>query len=80
MAPKPAPAAGAGPAPGPACDEATHYVNVSGSCVLRPVAAATAPASASAQCADGTYSSSQHKRGTCSSHGGVRRWLKNLPS
>jgi outer membrane biosynthesis protein TonB len=75
-APKPAPAADVGSA----CDEGTHYVNVSGNCVLRPVAAASAPAGASAQCVDGTYSSSQHRRGTCSGHGGVSRWLKELPS
>jgi hypothetical protein len=29
------------------------------------------PAGASAQCADGTYSFSQHRGGTCSHHGGV---------
>ena len=29
------------------------------------------PAGATAQCADGTYSFSQHSRGTCSHHGGV---------
>jgi hypothetical protein len=32
------------------------------------------PAGASAQCRDGTYSFSQHRRGTCSHHGGVRSW------
>jgi len=34
-----------------------------------------APAGASAQCRDGTYSFSQHRRGTCSHHGGVVTWL-----
>jgi hypothetical protein len=34
-----------------------------------------APAGASAQCGDGTYSFSQHRSGTCSHHGGVARWL-----
>jgi hypothetical protein len=29
------------------------------------------PAGATAQCADGTYSFSQHRSGTCSHHGGV---------
>jgi hypothetical protein len=29
------------------------------------------PVSATAQCADGTYSYSQHRSGTCSHHGGV---------
>ncbi|WP_448954852.1 DUF3761 domain-containing protein [Labrys neptuniae] len=29
-----------------------------------------------AVCRDGTTSHSYHRRGTCSRHGGVRRWLK----
>ena len=33
------------------------------------------PTGASAQCRDGTYSFSQSRRGTCSHHGGVARWL-----
>lgn len=33
------------------------------------------PAGASAECRDGTYSFSQHRRGTCSHHGGVAEWL-----
>jgi hypothetical protein len=33
------------------------------------------PAGASAKCRDGTYSFSQHRRGTCSHHGGVEIWL-----
>ena len=33
------------------------------------------PAGASAQCRDGTYSFSRTRRGTCSHHGGVARWL-----
>lgn len=40
-----------------------------------PQAASTAPAGATAQCRDGTYSFSQHRSGTCSRHGGVSRWL-----
>jgi len=31
---------------------------------------------ATAICADGTYSFSQNRRGTCSYHGGVRSWLR----
>jgi hypothetical protein len=79
--PRPAPAAAPKPVPqpvvgtAPACNEATHYVNSSGNCVLRPVAAASAPAGATAKCGDGTYSSSQHRQGTCSKHGGVAAWL-----
>lgn len=33
------------------------------------------PTGASAKCRDGTYSFSQHRRGTCSHHGGVAGWL-----
>lgn len=33
------------------------------------------PVGATAQCRDGTYSFSQSRRGTCSHHGGVSRWL-----
>lgn len=29
----------------------------------------------SAQCEDGMYSTSKHDRGTCSGHGGVKRWI-----
>jgi phosphatidylserine/phosphatidylglycerophosphate/cardiolipin synthase-like enzyme len=36
---------------------------------------AAAPAGATAQCRDGTYSYSQHRSGTCSDHGGVATWL-----
>lgn len=73
LVPNPAPEPVAQPAP--ACDEGTHYVNSSGNCVLRPVAAPSAPAGATAKCGDGTYSSSQHRQGTCSRHGGVATWL-----
>ncbi|WP_078897197.1 DUF3761 domain-containing protein [Streptomyces rimosus] len=34
------------------------------------------PAGASALCNDGTYSYSQHRRGTCSHHHGVATWLR----
>ena len=36
---------------------------------------AGAPATATAVCNDGTYSFSQNRSGTCSSHGGVRCWI-----
>ncbi|WP_243769135.1 DUF3761 domain-containing protein [Streptomyces cyanogenus] len=39
-----------------------------------------APAGATAQCNDGTYSYSAHRRGTCSHHGGVAVWLASVPS
>lgn len=34
----------------------------------------TVPYGATALCADGTYSYSQHRSGTCSHHGGVAQW------
>ncbi len=53
------------------------YVNRSGSVVHRPAHSKTgaAPDGATAQCRDGSYSFSQHRRGTCSHHGGVEQWL-----
>jgi hypothetical protein len=42
-----------------------------------PYAAATA-AGATAVCADGTWSYSQNRSGTCSHHGGVHWWTGNL--
>lgn len=56
------------------CDTATHYTNVSGHCVHRPERASQAAIGWTAQCRDGTYSFSEHHRGTCSHHGGVARW------
>jgi Protein of unknown function (DUF3761) len=40
-----------------------------------PPSKETPPAGATAECNDGTYSYSQHRSGTCSHHGGVKRWL-----
>lgn len=57
-----------------ACPAGT-YQNSKGRCAHRPVKANRAPAGATAQCRDGTYSFSQSRRGTCSRHGGVARWL-----
>ena len=63
------------PAPAaPSCTNGT-YVNTAGATVCRPEAASSAPAGATAKCGDGTYSFSQSRRGTCSSHGGVAVWL-----
>jgi hypothetical protein len=50
---------------------ADFYRNVDGNCVQRPTAVAVPPVGATAQCADGTHSFSQHRQGTCSHHGGV---------
>lgn len=54
-----------------------HYVNKSGQDVHSPAHSKTGvpPKGASAKCRDGTYSFSQHHRGTCSHHGGVANWL-----
>jgi hypothetical protein len=53
-----------------------YYTNVDGKRVHRPVHATHTPASATAKCGDGTYSFSQHTRGTCSHHGGVANWVR----
>jgi hypothetical protein len=51
------------------------YVNSSGNTVCSPYRSSSAPADATAKCADGSYSFSQHRSGTCSHHGGVDSWL-----
>ncbi len=65
--PPPAPVAAATAAPAPVVAPAPQ----------NPYAAATA-AGASAVCADGTWSFSKTRSGTCSSHGGVHWWTGNL--
>lgn len=52
-----------------------YYRNSRGRCVQRPVRANRPPAGWTARCRDGTYSFSEHRRGTCSHHGGVAEWL-----
>jgi hypothetical protein len=56
---------------------ADYYRNSDGVCVHRPVKTqgSAVPQGATAQCRDGSYSFSQHRRGTCSHHGGVVKWL-----
>lgn len=49
-----------------------YYENVNGHCVHRP---SSDPVGATARCADGSYSYSEHASGTCSRHGGVARWI-----
>lgn len=59
---------------GSECTNGT-YENSSGNIVCRPEKSSTVPAGATARCADGTYSFSEHRSGTCSHHGGVVEWL-----
>jgi hypothetical protein len=65
------------PASAPRLVEKGRYVNRDGVLVHSPSHTDTGvpPAGASAQCADGGFSFSQHRRGTCSHHGGVIRWI-----
>lgn len=53
------------------------YVNKDGNVVHSPAHTKSGqpPMGATAKCSDGTYSFSQHHRGTCSHHGGVISWL-----
>jgi hypothetical protein len=60
--------------PQPVCPNGT-YVNSVGNTVCSPYVSNSAPAGATAQCVDGTYSFSQTHSGTCSHHGGVSAWL-----
>lgn len=52
------------------------YTNSEGVRVRRPTfSEGGPPEGATAQCRDGSYSFSRNRRGTCSHHGGVARWL-----
>ena len=53
-----------------------YYTNSNGEQVQSPTYYNSAPAGATALCRDGTYSFSKNRRGTCSHHGGVEKWLK----
>jgi hypothetical protein len=57
------------------CTSNGTYVNSDGKTVKRPEDCSGPPKGASAQCRDGSYSFSQNRRGTCSRHGGVGKWL-----
>ena len=54
-----------------------HYTNSDGQIIHSPAKSKSGavPNGATAQCGDGSYSFSQHHRGTCSHHGGVANWL-----
>lgn len=62
-------------APSSGLSNDNYYTNTYGNQVHSPAYSPSVPAGASAQCRDGTYSFSQSRRGTCSHHGGVARWL-----
>jgi hypothetical protein len=61
--------------PKPKCTDNGTYINSKGETVKRPENCSAAPQGATAQCRDGSYSFSQSRRGTCSHHGGVAKWL-----
>ncbi|MBS4729520.1 DUF3761 domain-containing protein [Mycobacterium sp. SM1] len=63
----------------PVCQEGYYYEQDLNECVHRPEAAPTPPPGATAKCADGTYSFSQHPHDdwTCSGHGGAVEYLTN---
>lgn len=52
-----------------------YYTNSYGERVQSPTYYSSAPPGATALCRDGSYSFSRSRRGTCSHHGGVARWL-----
>ena len=79
----PAPAAApAAAAPTTAATASTTAAKTSTATKSAPATTAgnTDPTGASAKCKDGTYSKSQHRSGTCSSHGGVAEWLAGAPA
>jgi Protein of unknown function (DUF3761) len=59
----------------PKCADNGTYINRNGETVKRPETWLVAPKGAMAQCRDGSYSFSRSRRGTCSHHGGVAKWL-----
>jgi len=68
----PAPSANATEPQSTSCPSG-QYRNSYGQCVRRPTSARSA--GATAVCADGSYSYSRTRQGTCSWHGGVLFWL-----
>lgn len=50
--------------------------SVSSSRNTRESSVSNVPSGATAECMDGTFSYSRNRRGTCSHHGGVKRWLR----
>lgn len=52
-----------------------YYTNSAGVKVQSPTIYSSVPKGATALCRDGTYSFSKSRKGTCSHHGGVAKWL-----
>lgn len=52
------------------------YENIYNNEVQAPTHYKSIPSGACAICRDSSYSFSQNRRGTCSRHGGVARWLR----
>jgi hypothetical protein len=61
----------------PPLETPKSYINANNVEVQSPTRYAQVPQGASAVCRDGSYSFSRSRRGTCSHHGGVSRWLNN---
>jgi len=57
-----------------------YYTNSFDETVQRPTYYSSPPTGSTALCRDGTYSFSRNRRGTCSHHGGVSKWLSNTTS
>jgi hypothetical protein len=76
-APTPTPPPEPTPQPASSLSNDNHYTSSAGNTVHSPAYSTDGgvPAGATAECRDGTYSFSQSRRGTCSHHGGVARWL-----
>jgi Protein of unknown function (DUF3761) len=70
-------AAAAGGLAAPAYSAPGCYIASSGDCVPYPQKDGSQPPGATAQCADGSWSFSQHPHagGTCHGHGGVNQYL-----
>src|SRR4029077_7338095 len=75
--PSPSPSPSPSPTPPPVAAATAAPAPVVAPAPQDPYAAAAA-AGASAVCADGTWSFSQTRSGTCSHHGGVHWWTGNL--
>jgi Protein of unknown function (DUF3761) len=63
-----------------------HRIAVAAAAALIALSAALTAASVNssvgptARCRDRTYSYSHHRRGTCSHHDGVAKWLRSVPA